>query len=214
MSFEELKEAFFEALDHQDGSITAAARQVGVSRNTAFGWARRAGVRGRGIPGQGPHPRKAEYMQLRADGVSRRAAVAKIGINERTAEDWDKGIRRSGDARVYPDGRRVDYKTGMTTLVDAPELPALEAGLHPRFLTLAERETIADLRRAGASLRAIGRALGRPASTVKRELDARSDDGRYLPYAAQRAWQDHDHDRNKPSSSRRRGCGTTSKTSS
>jgi IS30 family transposase len=42
--------------------------------------------------------------------------------------------------------------------------------------------------RSGASLRAIGRVLGRPASTIKRELDARSEDGRYQPFAAQRAW--------------------------
>ena len=109
-------------------------------------------------------------------------------MNLRTAEDWDRGVKKHGTARIYPDGRRVDYNTGMTTLVEVPALSALEASLHPRYLTLAERETIADLRRSGASLRAIGRALGRPASTIKRELDARSQNGRYQPYAAQRAW--------------------------
>ncbi|MFE6511805.1 IS30 family transposase [Nocardioides sp. NPDC057767] len=79
----------------------------------------------------------------------------------------------------------------MTTHVDARRAPAitvLEADLHPRFLTLAERETIADLRRHKASLREIGRQLGRPASTIKRELDNRSVDGVYRPYAAQRGW--------------------------
>ncbi|WP_369375639.1 IS30 family transposase [Promicromonospora sp. Populi] len=70
----------------------------------------------------------------------------------------------------------------------APSLAALEAQLHPRFLTVAEREQIADLRRRGQSLRAIGRALGRPASTIKRELDARSTQGDYRPHRAQRAW--------------------------
>jgi IS30 family transposase len=60
--------------------------------------------------------------------------------------------------------------------------------LHPRFLTLAEREQIADLRRDGASLRAIGRVLGRPASTIKREIDNRSVGGVYRPYQAHRAW--------------------------
>ncbi|MGC0317513.1 transposase-like protein, partial [Kitasatospora acidiphila] len=44
MDFEALKARFFEALDREeDGSITAAARAVGVNRNTAFGWARQAG---------------------------------------------------------------------------------------------------------------------------------------------------------------------------
>lgn len=188
MSFEELKAAFFEALDRMDGSITAAAREVGVSRNTAYGWTRKAGIRGRGKRGTGPHPRRGEYDRLRAGGMRRREAADQVGINIRTAEDWDRGIRKIGDSRLYPDGRRSDYKTGMTTLVDVPALPALEAVLHPRYLTLAERETIADLRRSGSSLRAIGRVLGRPASTIKRELDARSEAGRYRPYAAQRAW--------------------------
>lgn len=188
MSFEKLKGAFFEALDRVDGSISDAAREVGVNRATAYGWARRAGIRGRGSTSSGPHPRKGEYLQLRAEGVSRREAVARVGVNERTARDWDQGIRHSRNSRIYPDGRRIDYNTGMTTLVTVPALPVVEAELHPRFLTLFERETIADLHRSGASLRAIGRALGRPASTIKRELDARSGEGKYQPFAAQRAW--------------------------
>lgn len=53
---------------------------------------------------------------------------------------------------------------------------------------MIERETIADLRRQDLSLRAIGRVLGRPASTIKRELDARTVAGTYQPHAAHRAW--------------------------
>ncbi|WP_206074411.1 IS30 family transposase, partial [Antribacter gilvus] len=67
-------------------------------------------------------------------------------------------------------------------------MSALDKTLHPRFLSLAEREQIADLRREGGSLRAIGRALGRPASTIKREIDRRSQDGTYRPYRAHSAW--------------------------
>ncbi|MFF0443917.1 IS30 family transposase [Kitasatospora sp. NPDC004614] len=75
--------------------------------------------------------------------------------------------------------------SGVTT---APVgLRALEKQLHPRFLTLVEREQIRDLRAAGQSLRAIGRALGRPASTVKREIDANSGVAGYRPYQAHRA---------------------------
>jgi IS30 family transposase len=37
-------------------------------------------------------------------------------------------------------------------------------------------------------LRAIGRALGRPASTIKREIDTRSVEGVYRPHRAQRSW--------------------------
>jgi IS30 family transposase len=78
--------------------------------------------------------------------------------------------------------------TSTVTGASAPSVAAVEAVLHPRFLTVAERELIADLHREGRSLRAIGRALGRPASTVKREIDTRAVNGRYWPYRAQRAW--------------------------
>jgi len=188
---EELKAWFFQVLE-RDGNISAAARLVGVNGNTAFGWARRAGVRGRGVPGHGRHPGRVEYERLRREGLARRHAAARVGVNERTARDWDHGVRKSGRARLYPDGRRIDYKTGVTTYVDmtrrSPTITALEVQLHSRYLTLLEREKIADLRRQGLSLREIGRQLGRPASTVKRELDNRSVGGSYRPYAAQRAW--------------------------
>lgn len=187
MLISELKRVFFEAYDRLDGNVTAAAQAVGANRNTAAGWARNAGLKGRGRPGTGPHPCRAEYEQLRAVGTSRRQAAAIVGVHMRTAQDWDKGIRKARDRRYYPDGRIVDYKTGMTTQQRIP-LAAIEAVLHPRFLTLQERETIADLHRAGTSLRKIGAELGRPASTIKRELDAYSVGGEYRPHAAHRAW--------------------------
>ncbi|MBL7502537.1 IS30 family transposase [Frankia sp. CNm7] len=103
--------------------------------------------------------------------MGRAEAARRVGAHVGTAGRWDRGVRRCADARV------------------ASARPDLEGvALDPRFLTLAERERIADLRREGASLRAIGRALGRPASTVKREIDNRSVDGVYHPYRAQRAW--------------------------
>ncbi|SCD46018.1 Transposase and inactivated derivatives, IS30 family [Streptomyces sp. BvitLS-983] len=186
MDFEALKARFFEALDQEDGNVVAAARAVGLNRNTAATWARKAGVRGRGKPRPPAHPGRAEYERLRAAGVRRRDAAAQAGVHERTAEDWDQGIRQIGHSRLHPDGRMIVYKTGVTII--KPPLAAVDAQLHPRFLTMAERETIADMRRAGHSLRAIGRVLGRPASTVKREIDARAVDGIYRPHRAQRAW--------------------------
>ncbi|GAA2195948.1 IS30 family transposase [Micromonospora lupini] len=78
--------------------------------------------------------------------------------------------------------------TSVVAVTSASSLAAVEAELHARFLTIAERELIADRRREGRSLRAIGRELGRPASTVKREVDARAVDGVYQPHRAQRVW--------------------------
>ncbi len=178
-----LKEKFFEVFDRL-GSVSAAAREAGVNRNTARAWVRRAGRRS--VPGSRRHPGRDEYHRLRHQGLAQNQAAEQVGINVRTARDWDKGVRSTHRARIDPDGRRVDYKRSMTTTVT---VASLERELHPRFLTLQERETIADMRQAGQSLNAIGRALGRPASTVKREIDNHAKpDGVYRAYAAQRSW--------------------------
>lgn len=187
MSSDQLKQAFFTALDQHEGSITEAARAVGVNRNTAYGWARKAGIKGQGRPGASrPHPGRQDYERLRAAGVPRKHAARQAGVHSRTAQDWDRGVLSIRNRRIYPDGRIVEYTTGMSTTT--LPLRRLEAQLHPRFLTLAERETIADLHREGRSLRQIGRVLGRAPSTVKREIEARSTSGRYQPHAAHRAW--------------------------
>lgn len=188
---QELRERFFVELDRQ-GSVTVAARAVGVNRNTAFGWARRAGrgsVRGAPSP-RAAHPGRVEYDRLRADGVSRRRAAQQVGVNERTAEDWDRGIRKSNGRRLYPDGRLVDYERGVTTIIRSRtcDVAGVEKVLSVRFVSLAEREQIADLRRAGLSVRAVAARLGRSPSTVSREIRRNvGADGRYAPFSAHRA---------------------------
>lgn len=61
-----------------------------------------------------------------------------------------------------------------------------------RYLCQAERILIADRPGAGDSIRAIARRLGRPASTVSREVRRNSDPGAggYGPYRAQQAAAD------------------------
>jgi IS30 family transposase len=180
----EAKARFLASFD-RTGNVTVSATELGINRNTASTWARRAGLRSRRVG----HPRRAEYEQLRREGASRRVAAAAVGVIERTAGDWDRGIRKLNNRRLYPDGRLVDYTRGIITSQPVP--PALEKELDPRFLTLPERERIAELRAAGASIRAVATALGRPASTVSRELARNSvpEDagGGYRPYAAHRA---------------------------
>jgi transposase, IS30 family len=179
----ELRERFFAVFDRV-GSVAVAAREVGVKPATGYGWTRRSGRRSR----RRGHPRRAEYELLRRQGVARRQAAQQVGIHVCTAKDWDRGVRKTRGVRIYPHGRRAGYNTGVSSTV-AASLTALEKQLHPRFLTLSEREAIADMRRAGQSLNAIGRALNRPASTIKREIDNHADaDGVYRAYAAHRAW--------------------------
>ena len=66
-------------------------------------------------------------------------------------------------------------------------LSVVEKTLHPRFLSLAEREQIRDLLAEGRSCREVARRLGRSPSTITREIAANTVAGVYRPYAAQRA---------------------------
>jgi IS30 family transposase len=122
--------------------------------------------------------------------VSQQRAAQQVGVNVRTARDWDGGVRKTSTSRTYRDGLRVDYAAGTATMTGvntvSPALSVLDKQLHPRFLSLTEREQIRDLLGEGLSLRAIGARLGRPASTVLREIRANSVEGSYRPYAAAR----------------------------
>jgi transposase, IS30 family len=184
----ELKAEFLEVLGRV-GKISVAADEAGLGHALARSWAREAGFKP--VRGRRRHPRRGEYEQLRAQGVPQRRAAEQVGVNQRTARDWDQGVKKGKNARTYPGGLHVDYAAGTATMdgvtSPVPGLAALDKQLHPRFLTLPERERIRDLRAAGHSLRAIGRALGRPASTIMREVRANSGRDGYQPYAAHRA---------------------------
>jgi IS30 family transposase len=190
------KAEFFVVFDRLK-STTHAARELGLNPATCAGWVRKAGLKSYGKTGRGPHTGRDEYFRLRRTGVSRRKAAAAVGIHLRTAEEWDHGIRKSGGRRIYPDGRIVDYKRGVTTmttpagmtgttLVPVP-LAALEKSINPRFLSVQERELIRDLHAAGTSSNAIAHALGRSPSTISRELGRNTDPRMgYLPHGAHR----------------------------
>jgi IS30 family transposase len=178
-----LREEFLARFDVV-GSTTVVAREMGINRHTAAGWVRQTGRRSQG--GSRRHPGRDEYERLRKRGVPRASAARAVGVNVRTAKDWDYGVRKTRHSRAYPDGRRVDYTTGMITV--GQPLARVEKVLHERFVSLTERETMADLRRAGTSMRAIATQLGRSPSTVSRELARNRDDqGEYRPFTAHRA---------------------------
>jgi transposase, IS30 family len=113
------------------------------------------------------------FARVIGQGVSNSEACRIVGINRRTGTRWRYGrtiLNTSGQAVHYPPVR-----------LTAPTAP------HPRYLSLAERTTIADLHRAGVGVRGIAEELGRAPSTVSRELRRNTDDrGRYLPATAQR----------------------------
>src|SRR5699024_4546746 len=113
-------------------------------------------------------------------------------------QDWDKGITQITGGRLYPDGRVVRYnKAAILKNVKNPrdtytrgapvDLARLETVIDARYLSLNEREQIHDLYRQGESMRAIGRTLGRSASTISRKLARNTaTPAGYPPYAAHR----------------------------
>lgn len=190
----EEKAEFFRMLSIR-GNVSAVARELGYVRVTCYKWAHQAGI----FTGKDVSDQREEFLGLRSAGVSRRDAAEQVGVDKRTAQDWDKGIRQFYGGRVYPDGRVVKYRSAqILTNVKNPrntygrndnqiELERLERCISPRFLSLTEREQIHDLKAAGQSTRQIGRRLSRAPSTISRELrrNATASLG-YLPYSAHR----------------------------
>ncbi len=125
-----------------------------------------------GKPGSAPlMVQRQEFAVLIARGVSNAEACRLVGVNRRTGTRW-----RFGCTITSSSGMEVHYPamaTMKTTCMSA------------RFLSEDERVLIGDRVRAGASLRAIGRELGRPVSTVSREVRRNRDEaGRYRPFTA------------------------------
>lgn len=190
-----VRERFLAAYERLQDA-TAAAAEVGANRNSVYSWLRRAGVPsryGRMAGASGlfahrlgkPHPGRALYEQLRAQGHSQSAARRAAGVSQSTAWRWDHGVRESGHLKLLPDGQILEYNTSMVH-PRRSDLARAEAIIDARFLSLQDRERIAELRLEGASARTIARALGRAASTITRELARNSQEGTYRVYQAHR----------------------------
>ena len=125
-------------------------------------------------PSRGLSEKQQRFVRLIAQGVSNAEACRRVGINRRTGTRWRFGrtVRNTaGEVVQYPPVR-----------VPMPAKPR-----HPRYLSLAERTMICDLRREKKTLRQIAQAIGRSPSTVSRELRRNVDQsGRYLPHTAER----------------------------
>lgn len=161
-----------------------------------------------GLWQRNPHGRRAsatsrrcEYLMLRSGAMSRKDAAKAVGINPREALDIDKGVTKlNGVGRVpfVPDGPDTElYKRLMQVLpyvdgrqaVPVEVIPqhAIDKRISPRYLSVEERELIADLNRQGLGVRAIARRLGRSPGTISKEMTRNRDEfGLYLPHAAHR----------------------------
>ncbi|WP_226931288.1 helix-turn-helix domain-containing protein [Parafrankia sp. CH37] len=90
-----------------------------------------------------------------AQGVSNSAACREVGINRRTETRWRYGRTSTDQA-----DRTYSY----------PPITEQPRALSSRFLSEDGRVRIADLRRAGHSLREVARQLGRAPATISSEI--------------------------------------------
>ncbi|WP_456093823.1 IS30 family transposase [Nocardia stercoris] len=174
--------------------ISTVARELGIHRPTAYAWARKAGIST--SEARKVNPRREEFLRLRAAGLTRAQARTRVGADARSATDWDKGITIISRGRVYPDGRVVRYpernngnvpERRSRAIGGSVDLDVVEKIIHPRYLSLLEREQLQDLRRSGLSIRKIASELGRAPSTISRELTRNTVSSRgYMPHTAHR----------------------------
>ncbi|MGW0252797.1 IS30 family transposase [Nocardia goodfellowii] len=124
-------------------------------------------------------------LELISAGWSVARAAREVGVNERTARDWRKGIRKSSNTRIRPDGRVVDYNTGTGYVKPVTKISTTgTAMIGSRYLSLQDRIAIADGRHSGQTITEIAAGIGKNKSTVSREIRAHQVEGRYLPYQA------------------------------
>jgi len=97
----EFRARFLEVLDRV-GKISVAAGELGIGQARGRSWAREAGFEP--VRGRRRHPRRGEYERLRARGAGQRRAAEQAGVNLRTARDWDRGVKKSKNARTCPGG--------------------------------------------------------------------------------------------------------------
>ena len=88
------------------GHVSAVARELGINRVTCCVWANKARI----FPSEYADVRRQEFLRPRREGVSRREAAARLGVETHQALDWVKGMRVFSKCRVYPDGRGVLYR--------------------------------------------------------------------------------------------------------
>jgi transposase, IS30 family len=112
-------------------------------------------------------------MELRARGWSILAAAREVGVSRTSGANWARGYKTYRNGGVF----------GFVAPLDRLAVREVSS----RYLSQDERFQIADLHRAGVSVRGIAAQLDRAPSTISRELRRNAGpDGRYGPFEAHR----------------------------
>ncbi|MET3165557.1 UNVERIFIED_ORG: IS30 family transposase/transposase-like protein [Arthrobacter sp. UYEF10] len=189
------------------GSVSAVAKQLGLNLSTCSNWAKDAGMASTCL--RRPSAKQLHYLRLREEGAGRRDAARTVGASKQSSYQWDRQQTAKDTAATEDHAVDLPYKQEVITTFAEPSTPAtateppasatapvptavaleaLERAISARYLSLQERERIADLRSHGTSMQDIGRALGRSVGTISREIRRNSHPVLgYQPYGAHRA---------------------------
>jgi transposase, IS30 family len=178
----------FLGLLREVGSVSVAARELDLNHSTCSNWARAAGLVS--VRPRRQSKKQLHYLRLRREGTGRRDAALAAGASKPSSYAWDR--QQAARDTEAAEGHTVDlpYKQEVTTTFAEPTAPpvpspsalpvptlpapaaspvaleALEQPVSARYLSLPERESIADLHAQGTSMQAIGRVLGRSVGTI------------------------------------------------
>jgi IS30 family transposase len=114
--------------------------------------------------------KRARYVEVLNQGLNFTQAASLVGVSKRTSKVWRNGRTRSTGRNEHAS-------------VDWYRKPR---PISSRYLSQAERITMADCLHAGQSIRPIARRLGRSPSSISREIRRNTNpaNGRYEPYLA------------------------------
>ena len=103
---EEEKAEFFRLVAERQ-IISTVARELGIHSAHRYSWAARRGS----APARPARWFRAGRSSCGCapQGLTRAEARARVGADNRSATDWDKGITIINRGRIYPDGRVVRY---------------------------------------------------------------------------------------------------------
>ncbi|WTD55753.1 IS30 family transposase [Streptosporangium sp. NBC_01639] len=169
----------------ESGSVNRAAIAAGLSHGTARRILVSAGVMAAEAKPAGKEAAKRRFLELIGQGWPSARAAREVGVHPRTGRDWRRGVRKSSDTRVYPDGTVVDSGSG--TRYKVSMIDPVEAEVHSRYLSQVDRLAIADGLINKQTVTEIAEEIGKHKSTVSREIARRSLEGVYLPHRAHRA---------------------------
>lgn len=155
----------FLGLLREVGSVSAAARQLGLNHSTCYNWARAVGLVS--VSPRRPSAKQLHYLRLRQEGAGRRDAAFAVGASKPSSYNWDRQQAAKDTAAAQGHAVDLPYNQEVRTAFVEPSAPAaapeppvsatapvpaelaleaLEQSVSARYLSLQERERIADLR--------------------------------------------------------------------